>query len=215
MFALMSRLSKSTAEEGTPAVEFEVPRDEIVAAHHTDLVDVGRVGVAVLLSEERPGRHVVVLTVGQRSEEPVVRVQSSCLYGETFGSIDCDCAGQLRQSLQRMRAAESGILVYLDQEGRGAGLSCKALAYELAERLGFDRFGAYARLGFEHDLRSYGEAVRVLRLLTIDRCVLLTNNPAKVQALATAGIAVRRERLWIDAAGHSQRDARCRHGYLD
>jgi GTP cyclohydrolase II len=212
-------LSRFTRWTGAAAVagEFVVPRDEIVAAHHIDLAVVGRVRVNVLLSQERHGRHVTVVTVGRRTPEPVVRIQSSCLYGETFGSLECDCGDQLRDSLARMKRAGSGILVHLDQEGRGAGLTAKALAYELAERLGFDTFGAYGTLGFQHDLRSYADAVRVLRLLAIGRCTLLTNNPTKVQALEAAGIAVRREPLWVHrgAFAHRSRAVRRAHGYLD
>jgi len=198
--------------------EFQVPRGEIVAAHHTDLAIAGRVGVTVLLSRDRPGRHVTVVTVGHRSAEPVVRIQSSCLYGETFGSLECDCGDQLRRSLVRMRRAGSGVLVYLDQEGRGAGLSVKALAYELAERLEFDTFGAYAHLGFAHDLRSYQDATRVLTLLGVTACVLLTNNPAKIRSVEEAGIQVRREPLWGRRRGELQermRAERRAHGYLD
>ena len=189
-------LDKITQRAGAVgACEFVLPRTEIVAAHHTELAIAGRVGVTVLLSREKPGRHVAVVTVGRRTSEPVVRIQSSCLYGETLGSLDCDCGDQLRESLSRMKKADSGILVYLDQEGRGAGLGIKAVAHELAERLHFDAHGAYAHLGFEHDLRSYSDAARVIELLGVSRCVLLTNNPAKVEALESVGILVHREAL--------------------
>jgi GTP cyclohydrolase II len=96
-----------------------------------------------------------------------------------------------------MRKADGGVLIYLSQEGRGAGLSIKALAYELAERLNFDARGAYAHLGFEHDQRSYADAVRALKLLGVSRCVLLTNNPAKIKALEEANIVVRHEALEV------------------
>jgi GTP cyclohydrolase II len=160
---------------------------------------------------------VVVVTVGRRSAEPVVRIQSSCLYGEALGSLECDCGSQLSGSLARMRTAGSGILIYLDQEGRGAGLTLKALAYDLAERLDLDRFGAYRHLGFAHDLRSYGDAVRVLKLLDVGTCLLLTNNPAKVSALEEADITVRRQPLWVHEGAYAQRAraTRLAHGYLD
>jgi GTP cyclohydrolase II len=173
--------------------EFTIPREAIVASYCSDLAYAGPARIHVLLSVERKGRLVHVVTVGRRSPNPVVRIQSSCLYGETFGSLDCDCGEQLRRSFVRMRTAGSGVLVYLDQEGRGAGLAFKAVAYELAERLEFDVKGAYAQLGFDHDLRSYPDAVRALGLLGIGACVLLTSNPAKVHALETAGIATRPE----------------------
>jgi 3,4-dihydroxy 2-butanone 4-phosphate synthase/GTP cyclohydrolase II len=202
------------------AEEWQLPKHEVIAAHHDDLAEAGRVHVNVLLSQERQERHrryVTVVLVGQRSPEPLVRIQSSCLYGETLGSLACDCGGQLVESLQRMRAAGSGILVYLDQEGRGAGLSIKALAYELSERLGIDLFGAYEELGFQQDLRSYVDVVRVLRLLDVASCALLTNNPAKVKAVVDAGIAVRREPLWVGRGSHAERvrSIRREHGYLE
>jgi GTP cyclohydrolase II len=196
---------------------FELPRGKVIAAHHDRLQVAGPVHVDVLPSQERPGRHVTVVEVGGRSPEPLVRIQSSCLYGEALGSLVCDCGDQLRESLRRMRSAGSGVLVYLDQEGRGAGLPIKALAYELSERLGYEPFGAYAELGFRQDLRSYVDAVRVLRLLNIGSCVLLTNNQSKVDALREAGIAVRREALWVGHGTHAEHAQRVRreHGYLE
>jgi GTP cyclohydrolase II len=126
-----------------------------------------------------------------------VRIQSRCLYGETLGAVDCECAEQLRESLRRIQESGSGILVYLDQEGRGAGLSIKAWSYELAERFDLDTFGAYKKAGVAHDQRSYVDVVRVLELLEVRTCRLLTNNPAKIEALENAGIDVRRESLWV------------------
>lgn len=213
---MLSRVVRSIGAAATDADEFAIPREEVIAAHHIPLDGVGRARVSLMLSADKPGRQVLVITVGRRSAEPVVRVQSSCLYGETFGSLDCDCGDQLRAALVHMKRAGSGILIYLDQEGRGAGLSAKALAYELAERLDFDTYNAYSRIGFEHDLRSYSDAVRVLRLLDVSGCALLTNNPAKVKALEDAGIAVQRRSLWVQKGAFAQRTraAKRAHGYL-
>jgi len=186
------------------AEEFILPKDAVVAAHQDKLAAVGPVQLAVLLSHDK-GRYVVVVMVGRRSAEPVVRIHSSCLYGDALGSLGCDCGDQLRASLARMRAAGSGILIYLDQEGRGAGLNIKAVAIELAERLGLRRTAAFAELGFASDLRTYDDAVRILKLLDVSRCLLLTNNQAKVRALEQAGITVRREARWMQKA----RTGRC------
>lgn len=190
---MLKRIGRLTEAEMSSA--FVMPHAAIVAAHHMDVAVAGRVRISIMLSQEKPGQCVTVVTVGRRTLEPIVRIHSSCLYGETLGSLECDCGDQLRESLNRMKKADGGILVYLHQEGRGAGLSVKALAHELAERLDFDAHGAYAHLGFEHDLRSYADAVRALKLLGVTACVLLTNNPAKVRALEAAGISVRREAL--------------------
>lgn len=192
MFALVNRLNPWSPED-----EFVFPRSEILASFHTTLEEAGPVLMTLLRGEERSEREklVVVASIGRRSAEPLVRIHSSCLLGETLGALDCDCRYQLLESQRRMRAAGSGILIYLDQDGRGAGLALKGTAYELAERLDLDRPTAYDQLGFPHDLRTYGDAVRVLRLLDVTRCRLLTNNDAKARALAEAGIAVRRHRL--------------------
>ncbi|TMC06753.1 MAG: hypothetical protein E6J41_17755 [Chloroflexi bacterium] len=203
---MTSMMGRGGRRMGQPAAthEFVVPPHEVVAAHYDDLAVAGRVRVHVLLSREKEGRYVTVLTVGRRSPEPHVRVQS-------------DCGDQLQRSLARMRAVGSGILIYLEQEGRGAGLVTKALAYELAQRLQFDTFGAYSHLGLEQDRRSYIDAVRVLKLLDVDRCVLLTNNPEKVKALEEGGITTKREALWLPKGPRARRlrAARRDHGYLD
>jgi len=198
---MLKRLNRGMDSDAIDA--YVMPRDEVVAAHHMDLAFAGRVGITVMLSQEKPGRCVTVVTVGRRTQQPIVRVHSSCLYGETLGSLECDCGDQLRESLSRMKKAGSGILVYLNQEGRGAGLTVKALAHELAERLDFDTHSAYAHLGFETDLRSYADAARVLNLLGVSGCTLLTNNPAKVRALESEGISVRREDLWMPRTAES------------
>ena len=213
---MLRRISKRIGAAATTE-EFVIPRREVVAAHDVELAEAGRARVNVLLSQEHQGHPVIVVTVGRRSAVPVVRIQSKCLYGEVFGSVECDCGDQLRESLSRMRTAGSGILIYLDQEGRGAGLTVKALAYELSQRLRIDTLGAYAQLGFLHDLRSYGDAVRSLKLLDVSTCHLLTNNPAKVRALEESGIRARRQPLWAQKSEHGQRSraARRAHGYLD
>jgi GTP cyclohydrolase II len=193
MFTLVSRFTRS----GPEGDEYALPPKEILASFHAVLEEGGPALMTLLRGEERPGRErlVLVASIGRRTAEPLVRVHSSCLLGETMGATDCDCRPQLQESLRRMRAAGSGILIYLDQEGRGAGLALKGMVYEQAERFDLDRLTAYDQLGFPHDLRTYGDAVRVLRLLNVDRCRLLTNNEAKLRALVDAGIAVRRQRL--------------------
>jgi GTP cyclohydrolase II len=191
--AMLNRSTGSERPEGKDT--FVLPRSVVLAEHSMDLATAGRVGITIMMSQEKRGRYVLVVTVGTRTTEPIVRVHSSCLYGDTLGSLWCDCGEQLRESLTRMKNANSGILIYLNQEGRGAGLGVKALAHELAERLDFDCHGAYAHLGFESDMRTYSDAVRVLKLLAVGRCILLTNNPAKVEALESGGILVRQEAL--------------------
>jgi 3,4-dihydroxy 2-butanone 4-phosphate synthase/GTP cyclohydrolase II len=123
----------------------------------------------------------------------LVRIHSRCVYGEIFESVDCDCRDQLRQSMAMMRKAGSGVLIYLDQEGRGAGLLAKALGYQLTQREGLDTFSSYRVLGLPEDSRSYEDAVTILRNLGLRRVRLLTNNPAKVAALSTADFQVEQQ----------------------
>lgn len=175
--------------------EFKLPASAVVASHHLPIPGVGRVRMSYLESAEDTSRPVAVISVGHVSAVPVVRIHSRCLFGDTLHSPECDCGDQLSMSLTQMHAAQSGLLIYLDQEGRGAGLLEKARAYQLAEENGIDSFDAYSHRGLEHDQRSYVDAVRVLQLLDVRRCVLLTNNPLKVSALESAGIVVERRPL--------------------
>jgi GTP cyclohydrolase II len=122
--------------------------------------------------------------------QPVpVRMHSACLTGDVFGSRRCDCGDQLRLALARLDEEGGGIILYLRQEGRGLGLANKMRAYQLQDD-GLDTLDANATLGFDDDERDYGIAVRMLELLGCKRVMLLTNNPAKLDGLAQAGIEV-------------------------
>lgn len=119
---------------------------------------------------------------------PLVRVHSKCLTGDTLTSLKCDCGSQLANSL-RMIAREGGILLYMDQEGRGIGLKEKIKAYELQDK-GLDTVEANEALGYKADERTYEAAFQMLRALGVSRIRLITNNPAKVKALEEFGIEV-------------------------
>ncbi|GAA2011756.1 3,4-dihydroxy-2-butanone-4-phosphate synthase [Brevibacterium samyangense] len=120
---------------------------------------------------------------------PLVRLHSECLTGDVFGSHRCDCGEQLHVALERI-AAEGGVLVYLrNHEGRGIGLANKLAAYALQEQ-GRDTVDANLDLGFADDERSYEAAAAILHELGIDRVRLMTNNPAKAEALTALGLAV-------------------------
>ncbi len=118
-----------------------------------------------------------------------VRVHSSCLTGDLFGSLKCDCGDQLRLGLLKLKELGGGILLYLDQEGRGTGIAAKMRAYGY-QHDGLDTIDADAQLGFGADERRYGSAVAMLRGLGVARVQLLTNNPTKAQRLRSAGIEV-------------------------
>jgi 3,4-dihydroxy 2-butanone 4-phosphate synthase/GTP cyclohydrolase II len=139
------------------------------------------------------GNRPCAAVFGEPGDGCLVRIHSRCVYGEIFESVDCDCRDQLRQSMSMMRKAGAGVLIYLDQEGRGAGLLAKALGYQITQRQGLDTFSSYRSLGLPEDSRSYEDAVAILRSLKLRRIRLLTNNPAKVAALSTANFQVEQQ----------------------
>ena len=119
---------------------------------------------------------------------PLVRIHSECLTGDVFVSERCDCGAQLRYSMEQLRR-ESGVLLYLRQEGRGIGLNAKIDAYDLQSK-GHDTFTANLMLGHPEDGRDFSIAAKMLRALGIDSVRLLTNNPQKVNQLRAAGVTV-------------------------
>ncbi len=123
-------------------------------------------------------------------EEPVlVRVHSECLTGDVFGSMRCDCGGQLERALEAIQAAGKGALVYLRQEGRGIGLHNKLLAYKLQEA-GLDTVEANEALGLPADKRDYGIGAQILRDLGLRKLRILTNNPKKLERLEVYGLQI-------------------------
>lgn len=132
----------------------------------------------------------VALVVGKRDgSTPVVRLHSECLTGDVLGSLKCDCGPQLHEALHQIAGAGWGVLLYLRQEGRGIGLVNKLRAYALQDQ-GFDTVDANIRLGFAVDARDFAVAAQMLRLLSVDRIRLLTNNPEKVAGLEAEGVVV-------------------------
>lgn len=152
--------------------------------------------------------HVAVI-VGQsrlKAGDPVrVRLHSSCLTGDLFGSLRCDCGDQLRGTVARLAAGGGGIVLYLSQEGRGIGLANKLRAYVRQDQ-GLDTLDANHSLGFRSDERHFEVAAGILQQLGHERIHLLTNNPAKIAALSRAGIEiVEREAVLGEVNPHNQR----------
>jgi GTP cyclohydrolase II len=134
----------------------------------------------------------------------LLRIHSACLTGDLFGSLKCDCGGQLRGAVAHMAEAGGGVLLYLDQEGRGNGIANKIHAYGLQHR-GYDTYDADEILGFEHDHRRFDFAAAMLRELGFTRVRLMTNNPHKIEALEEAGLnVVATQRIIARANGHSE-----------
>jgi GTP cyclohydrolase II len=164
--------------------------------------------IVAFRSELDATAHVALLIGAPRSEPPLVRLHSECLTGDVLRSLKCDCGEQLDGALAAIAASGWGILLYLRQEGRGIGLINKLRAYALQDQ-GFDTIDANLRLGFAEDERDFEVAAMMLRLLGRGRIRLLTNNPAKVEALAGAGIEVA-ERVPLQVAENPHNRA-----YLD
>jgi len=133
---------------------------------------------------------LVALVMGDiHAAPPLVRIHSQCLTGDVFGSLRCDCRLQLELALGKIAEEGAGILLYEQQEGRGIGLMAKLKAYELQDH-GMDTVEANIELGFAADCRGYELPAAVLQLLGVSEVRLMTNNPEKVAALESGGIAV-------------------------
>ncbi len=134
--------------------------------------------------------HVALIKGSWQAGEPVmVRMHSSCLTGDTFGSQRCDCGEQLHQAMQMIEREGRGAIVYLNQEGRGIGLMNKIAAYKLQEQ-GDDTVDANIHLGFRPDERDYGVGAQILHELGISKLRLITNNPVKRVGLEGYGLEI-------------------------
>jgi 3,4-dihydroxy 2-butanone 4-phosphate synthase / GTP cyclohydrolase II len=142
--------------------------------------------------ENQVDRHThVALVCGEIGDgrDVLVRVHSTCLTGDVFHSVRCDCGGQLDAAMRRIATEGRGVLLYLNQEGRGIGLANKMRAYELQDE-GFDTVEANERLGFKPDQRDYGMGVQILRDLGVRSMRLLSNNPRKLVGIEGYGLSV-------------------------
>jgi GTP cyclohydrolase II len=163
----------------------------LVVASEASIPLASGVAARFVVFRDASGGDEVAIIVGKPDlATPVpVRLHSACLTGDVFGSRRCDCGDQLQLALSRLESLGGGIILYLAQEGRGLGLANKMRAYRLQDS-GLDTFDANTTLGFDDDERDYGVAALMLRRLNCSRILLLTNNPAKLDGLAKAGIEI-------------------------
>ncbi|MBU4481163.1 GTP cyclohydrolase II, partial [Patescibacteria group bacterium] len=135
--------------------------------------------------------HSVLLMESQKNAPMIVRIHSQCLTGDTFLSLKCDCREQLHQSMKIISKNKRGVIIYLNQEGRGIGLANKIMTYGLQEK-GLDTVEANNAIGFSADERDYQTAAEILKDLNISKITLLTNNPQKTNDLISYGINVQK-----------------------
>ena len=187
--ATENALTLLTLEEVGPALTALSPMRDVVSAR-VPLVasDAGR--VHIFRPQDGTEEHYAV-EIGRpdRSQPVLARLHSACFTGDVLGSLKCDCGPQLRAALAQMGAEGAGVLLYLNQEGRGIGLANKMRAYSLQDQ-GFDTVEANHRLGFEDDERDFRIGADILRRMGFHAVRLMTNNPRKIAMMQGCGLTV-------------------------
>ena len=177
-------LSKAQTHLAAPSPLYPV----VYAALPTTVSDVGR--LHVFRPQDGSEEHYAIEIGKPQRDKPVLaRLHSACFTGDLMGSLKCDCGPQLRAALAQMGTESAGVLVYLNQEGRGIGLANKMRAYSLQDQ-GFDTVEANHRLGFEDDERDFRIGSKILNLLGFNQVRLLTNNPKKIEIMSACGLTV-------------------------
>ncbi|TCP40155.1 GTP cyclohydrolase II [Rhodovulum marinum] len=198
-------LTRVTLAEAAAALAEETHLAEVVSARVP--LAVSRAGrVHVFRPADGSEEHYAVEIGSPPRAEPVLaRLHSACFTGDLLGSLKCDCGAQLNAALAQMGAEGAGVLLYLNQEGRGIGLANKMRAYSLQDQ-GFDTVEANHRLGFEDDERDFRIGAAILREMGFSAVRLMTNNPAKIEMMRANGIEVT-DRVPLKV-GHTAENAR-------
>jgi len=150
----------------------------------------GQFKLAAFREKLTGGEHLALVKGSWEKDEPVLtRVHSSCFTGDILGSFRCDCGEQLHRAMQMVEAEGKGLILYMNQEGRGIGLMNKLRAYKLQEE-GMDTVEANIHLGFGMDERDYGVGAQILRSLNVTRLRLMSNNPKKRAGLSGYGLEI-------------------------
>lgn len=196
--ARMPQLQQIAAEHGIKIITirdliaFRLKEETIVEKGvEVDLpTEYGHFRLIPFLQRSSGLEHVALIKGHWEPNEPVlVRVHSSCMTGDIFGSQRCDCGDQLHRAMQLIEKEGKGVVVYMNQEGRGIGLMNKIKAYKLQEE-GLDTVDANLHLGFDADERDYGAGAQILRELGVHKMRLITNNPVKRIGLEAYGLEI-------------------------
>lgn len=188
-FALANSLTVVQAALAGPVLEQVSDLHPVVAARLP--MEAAGAGRLHIFRPEDGGEEHYAIEIGRPSRDaPVLaRLHSACFTGDVLGSLKCDCGPQLRGALAQMGAEGEGVLLYLNQEGRGIGLANKMRAYSLQDQ-GFDTVEANHRLGFEDDERDFRIGSTILKSMGFSSVRLLTNNPRKIDMMQANGITV-------------------------
>lgn len=176
-------------------LDYRLMHEEILiktTAAKLPLKNYGNFKVEAYVHRYNQSEHIVLINDQylMTGETPLVRIHSQCITGDVFGSNRCDCRSQLEYSMEKI-TQKGGILIYLDQEGRGIGLANKIKAYALQDQ-GMDTVEANHSLGFQTDQREYSIAMQILKSMHLQKIRLLTNNPQKIAELEKFAISVER-----------------------
>lgn len=188
-FARENDLTGIILAQAAPILSEGSPLHPVVQARLP--LEVSEAGRLHIFRPEDGGEEHYAIEIGKpdRSEPVLVRLHSACFTGDLMGSLKCDCGPQLRAALSQMGEEGHGVLLYLNQEGRGIGLANKMRAYSLQDQ-GFDTVEANHRLGFEDDERDFSLGADILKSMGFSAVRLLTNNPRKVEIMKASGIEV-------------------------
>ncbi len=164
----------------------------------------GNFTIKVFKNPDSLVEHYVIQTNETVDVTPMVRIHSECATGDIFGSLRCDCQDQLHVALALIAENKNGAVVYLkNQEGRGIGISNKIKAYHLQEQ-GLNTYEANEKLGLPLDARNYDDAISILKILGYTSITLITNNPAKEEAVKAVGIAFTTHHISASVNAHNK-----------
>lgn len=188
-FAARHGLTVVDVTQAAPLLVAASPLNPVVSARLP--LEVSEAGRLHIFRPEDGGEEHYAIEIGKpmRDKPVLARLHSACFTGDLMGSLKCDCGPQLRGALAQMGAEGEGVLLYLNQEGRGIGLANKMRAYSLQDQ-GFDTVDANHRLGFEDDERDFRIGADILRSMGFAEVRLLTNNPSKIAMMQANGVAV-------------------------